>query len=312
MDVENYESQQHPFTILDLVAILWRFKILFVIIIIFGLVTGVVYSLQVPNMYKSDAILSPNNSDASHGLSGLSSQFGNLASFAGIDVGGGNNSVLATLEMLKSRQFIISFIQRHELKPLLLAVKNVSKQKKSYAIEFDGDVFDGEKWLIDKDSNESFEPSDLEAFNEFISLLTLSYSSDNNVVSISMEHQSPEIAEEWLELLIVDINEYIKTRDAAESRRAIFYLKEQIDKTRLVGSKNMLFELLEEQEKKLMFTQIRNEYALRTIDPPLEPEKKFKPKRVLIVLIFLFTFTFLALFICLFVNWLKMIRQNRS
>lgn len=168
MDVENYESQQHPFTILDLVAILWRFKILFVIIIIFGLVTGVVYSLQVPNMYKSDAILSPNNSDASHGLSGLSSQFGNLASFAGIDVGGGNNSVLATLEMLKSRQFIISFIQRHELKPLLLAVKNVSKQKKSYAIEFDGDVFDGEKWLIDKDSNESFEPSDLEAFNEFI------------------------------------------------------------------------------------------------------------------------------------------------
>ena len=44
----------------------------------------------------------------------------------------------------------------------------------------------------------------------------------------------------------------------------------------------MLYQLIEEQTKTVMFANVREQYVLKTIDPALVPELKSGPKRAFI------------------------------
>ncbi|WP_306462760.1 GNVR domain-containing protein, partial [Klebsiella pneumoniae] len=46
--------------------------------------------------------------------------------------------------------------------------------------------------------------------------------------------------------------------------------------------RTVLYKLIEEQAKTIMFAEVRDEYVFKTIDPALAPEEKAKPKRALI------------------------------
>jgi LPS O-antigen subunit length determinant protein (WzzB/FepE family) len=75
----------------------------------------------------------------------------------------------------------------------------------------------------------------------------------------------------------------MKIRDKEEAERSIKYLQTQMLKTNIVEQKTLLYELIEEQSKTLMFTEVRDEYVFKTIDPALVPELKSGPKRALIL-----------------------------
>jgi hypothetical protein len=103
------------------------------------------------------------------------------------------------------------------------------------------------------------------------------------MIKVSLEHYSPELAAQWLSLLIKDINEEIRQRDLREAERSIVYLNKQIEETNKADVKATLFSLVEEQMKTKMLANVRSEYVFKTIDPPVVPEMKAKPMRALIV-----------------------------
>ena len=85
---------------------LWKRKFFIIGFSLFCVVVASLVAISLPNKYASYATLAPVEQEAGGGLSGLASQFGGLASIAGINLGG-NQSQKFTLakELLQSKNF---------------------------------------------------------------------------------------------------------------------------------------------------------------------------------------------------------------
>ena len=69
----------------ELLAALWAEKIVIFAITFFAAVASVGYSLSLPNIYQSSALLSPTEG-SDGGLGGLLNQYSGLASIAGVSL----------------------------------------------------------------------------------------------------------------------------------------------------------------------------------------------------------------------------------
>lgn len=113
-------------------------------------------------------------------------------------------------------------------------------------------------------------------------IFSVSEAKDNGLVTISITHLSPLIAQQWVELLVKDLNDWIKNETLTETRQNIAYLEQQLEKTKLVDMQSVFYQLIEEQMKSLMLAEVKDEFAFKTIDPAVVPEEKAGPKRALI------------------------------
>ncbi|WP_233962514.1 Wzz/FepE/Etk N-terminal domain-containing protein [Shewanella indica] len=269
----------------ELFSVIWQGKKLIAGITLMFAVASVVIALMLPNIYKSEALLAPASEEQGAGaLAGLASQFGGLASMAGINLGGkaGTDKTQLAIEVLKSRQFIGNFIEKHQILPELMAVDKWHMADNS--LSFDPDIYEqGSKtWVREVKPPFQPKPSLLEAHQEFLEIFSVSKDKESGMVKISIEHQSPYITKQWIEWLIVDINQTMKERDVAEAIRSTEFLNKQIELTNVADIRAILYKLVEEQAKTIMFAEVRDEYVFKTIDPAFVPEEKAKPKRALI------------------------------
>ena len=279
----NELSDSHDFRVFfDTV---WRGKFLIVFVASIFTVAAVMYALSLPNKYKADVLLAP-VSEQSSGL--LSGQLGGLAAMAGISLGAGSSSDKSALalEILRSREFLTRFIDKHQLKDELLAATGWNSQTNQ--LVFDPDIYEiktGE-WVREVKPGKSKTPSSQEAYEEFLKIFQVAIREEkrSRMFVLSIEHYSPELVQEWVSLLVSEINSEMKLRDQMEANRSVEYLNKQIQETTLSEIRSSLYMLLEEQMKTLMMTNVRDEYVFKTIDPAVIPEEKSNPKRALIVI----------------------------
>ncbi len=267
----------------ELFSILWAGKLVIIAVTFLFAVAGIGTALWLPNIYESEATLAPAEESQSGGLSALANQFGGLASFAGLNLGGGNNDKTAlAIEVIKSRKFVSDFIERHDLLPELMAVKkwdNVSNQ-----LIYDSEIYDvsNKKWTRSVTLPKKSEPSMQEAYKVFSKKLNIKKDSETGLIKISIEHQSPYVAKKWVDWIIEDINETMKKRDVSEAYKSKKYLTELALNTNVTDITSVLYKLIEEQTKTIMFANVRDEYVFSTIDPAIVSEDKTKPKRAII------------------------------
>ncbi|MCH1924603.1 Wzz/FepE/Etk N-terminal domain-containing protein [Shewanella sp. C32] len=271
----------------ELFSVIWSGKwIILATTVLFAAISAGV-ALYQPNIYHSEATLAPAEEAQGGGLSGLASQFGGLASLAGVSLGGGNKadkSQLA-LEVLKSRQFISKFIETHHILPDLMADKKWDAS--SNKVIYDPAIYDASTttWVREVKPPLQSKPSMQEAYSVFQKLITVTNDTKTGMVTLAIEHKSPYIAKQWVDWLVEDINSEMKTRDVEEATRSTEYLNHQIQQTNVADIRTVLFNLIEEQTKTIMFANVRDEYVFKTIDPAVVPELKAKPKRALIVVL---------------------------
>ena len=85
--------------------------ILVCIALVITLIMAVV-AFNSPDRYRSEVLVAPSAQSNSSGLSGLASQLGGVASLAGVNLGGGgSDKTIEALETLKSKDFLIDFIE---------------------------------------------------------------------------------------------------------------------------------------------------------------------------------------------------------
>ncbi|WP_226684807.1 Wzz/FepE/Etk N-terminal domain-containing protein [Shewanella indica] len=269
----------------ELFSVIWQGKKLIAGITLVFAVASVVIALMLPNIYKSEALLAPASEEQGAGaLAGLASQFGGLASMAGINLGGkgGTDKTQLAIEVLKSRQFIGNFIEKHQILPELMAVDKWHMADNS--LSFDPDIYEQSSKTWVREVNPPFQPkpSLQEAHKAFSKILVVNKDKESGMVKISIEHQSPFIAKQWVDWLVADINLTMKERDVAEANRSTDFLNKQIELTNVADIRAILYKLVEEQAKTIMFAEVRDEYVFKTIDPAFVPEEKAKPKRALI------------------------------
>jgi uncharacterized protein involved in exopolysaccharide biosynthesis len=106
----------------------------------------------------------------------------------------------------------------------------------------------------------------------------------NSVTTVSIYWSDPKEAALWANNYVALSNEVIRNRAAADSRRNIEYLTEQIKQTSSVEVQHAMYSLIESETKNLMLAEKRDDYAFSVIDPAEPPELKASPKRTIIVL----------------------------
>ena len=267
----------------ELFMVLWSGKWLISAVTSLAAAVSVVVALSLPNIYTASALLAPAESGGG-GLSGLMKQYGGLASLAGVSLPGGEEGSRAQLgmQLMKSRAFIGDFVERRDILPELMAVE--SWDAGSGDIIFDADVYDGtsKTWVRDVEPPKLAKPSAQKAHKAFSAILGVSQDKQTGYVSVSIEHQSPVIAAQWVNWLVEDVNAAVKAQDVSEAEKSIEYLKQQVANTSLADLQAMFFELIQSQTETVMLAEVRPEYVFKTIDPAVVPEEKSKPSRALI------------------------------
>ncbi len=279
-------------SIQELVSSVVKAKWIIAIFAFLGGAVSVAVALKLPDFYRSDVLLSPIQENQTSGLDG---QFGGLASLAGINLAQGNERSKLALEILKSKQFAKSFVDKHNILPELMAVKAWDRESNKFIYDEDKYKSTSGEWF--RNGNEFLGPTPTisEIHETFKSMISFDEVGDSGLIKISFTHYSPEIAKAWLELIVVDINNWLKNRDIEEAQRSIKFLNQQIQQSKVAEIKNMLFNLIEEQMKTIMLAETRDEYVFKVIDPAIIADVKFKPKRSLIVILGVFIGTFLAI-----------------
>ncbi|MBA6389412.1 LPS O-antigen length regulator [Colwellia sp. BRX10-3] len=289
----NEFYQQHHFPeddeidLAELWYAIWSGKLLIIAISGLFAISSIIYAINQPNIYKATTLLAPaSEQGGAGGLAKMAGQFGGLASLAGINLGGGGTDKTGlALEVLKSRVFLESFINKHQLLVPLMAAKSWDVNSNTLIINDEIYNETTNKWLREVKAPKKPEPSSWEAYKAFKEILTITSDKETGMITLAIEHYSPEIATQWLLWLVSDINEAMRDQDKAEAQRSIDYLTTKLQETQLADMQTVFYQLIEQQTKTIMLAEVSLEYVLKTIDPANAPEEKAKPKRALIVVL---------------------------
>ncbi|CCN37735.1 OtnB protein [Vibrio nigripulchritudo SO65] len=268
----------------ELFFALWKGKWVIILFTLVFTASSVFYALSLPNIYKADALLAPAESSNGGGLSQMAGQLGGLASLAGVNLGSGEVSQTdLAVQVMKSRQFVEAFINKHNLLVPLMAVKDWKLASNELVIDEEYYNPDTEKWLREPYGLRGAKPTAQEAFSKFNKeVLSVSQNKESGLYTISVKHFSPYIAQQWVNWLVEDINQVMRERTIAETYQNLTYLNTQLEKTSIADMQSTFYKLIEEQTKSLMLAEVQEEFVFKIVDPAVVPELKDGPKRALI------------------------------
>jgi len=270
----------------ELFSVLLDGKWIILSITTFVLIIGVIFSLFLPNIYISKALVVPVNQ--SNGTSGTLRSYNGLAGLAGISLPSSDdqsNSAKA-LQKINSLSFFENNILTNIYLPDLMAVKSWEPQ--TNMLVFDDNIFDMQtnKWIRDYSYPQKQIPSAQESFEVFKKEhLNISEDINSGFITVTIKHQSPFIAKEWVDLVVREVNSFYRQKDKLEAEKAVNYLNKQISITGLSEIKEALAQLLQEETKKLTLIEANQSYVFDFIDPPAVMEQKSEPNRTLICLL---------------------------
>lgn len=269
----------------ELFATLWRGKWIVILTTLVFAAAGVGFALYKPNVYQSSVLVAPTQEEGG-GLGGLASQFGGLASLAGINLnGGGSNQTVIAKEVLQSRAFLTDFFHRHNMAIPLMALEGWNENTGEWV--YDQDKYNPEtgEWLPDGDGK-TYEPTDWEMVEAFKDEhFSVSENKDTGMLTVRVKHFSPILAKQWAEKLVQDINERMRKQDVTDAEARIAYLEEKLNETNISGMQQVFYQLIESETRTVMLANAQKEYVFKTVDPAVVAEEKAEPKRALICVI---------------------------
>jgi uncharacterized protein involved in exopolysaccharide biosynthesis len=245
-----------------------------------ALVVASLLSFLLPNIYRAEILLAPVNADGEQ--SGLSSALGaaggGLASMAGLSQGGG--STQENLAVLQAREFLWQFARTMNYMPIFFESKWDAKNK---------------RWENDDPKKQ---PGQWDVYRFLIKDKRLEVTEDGttNLVTVAIEFKDAKVAAKLANDLVEQLNQYLANQSIARSQRNIKYLSEELARTQVEEMRKVLFDMMaSEQKNAMMASTQKNEYAFKVLDPAVEPDKKIKPKRMLMVLFFSLAIGFMSI-----------------
>lgn len=268
----------------EILQILFNKKILIGFLTLFFAVVSVFAALSMSDVYKSSSLLAPTSQDES-----LSSSLGGLSSLAGIagvslPAGSISDSQIAVKRIESFEFFSKNFLPSIKLEDLMAEKKWIPQENK---LIYDKDIFDesSNKWVRKVSYPKKTIPSSQEAFKEFKKALSINQDEETGLVYLSIEHISPHVAKEWMDVIIYNINERMREIDKEDAQNSINFLSDSIKTTNSQSIKLVFSKLMESQMQTLMLASSNEDYIFKTINSPIVPEEKSGPNRAFICIV---------------------------
>lgn len=265
-------------------------------------IVGIIYSLSLPNIYESKALLAPVDESSSLMSGGVLSEYSGLAGLAGISLTGGDNSSNSkkAIEVMSSLSFFENYIMPKIFLPNLMAVEYWDE--KNNKIFYDESIFkkNSNTWVRDASYPKKLIPSAQESFTVFKNdHFNLSEDNETGYVTLSVKHQSPILAKQWVEMIFREVNTFYRQKDKSQSEKAVTFLNKQMAANSLSEIRQVTASLLQKEIQKLTLVEANNDYVFEYIYPPSIMENKSDPKRTLIVILFFLLGGVLSIFLVL-------------
>ncbi len=259
--------------------------------IVIATLGGLALALILPKEYTATTVLSPVASTSSSGqfgsgLSSLVSQFGGLASLAGLSVSGDTKRA-ESLAVLQSEALTERYIAQNHLLQVL------------YEKQWDASA---KRWKVTDPKKMPTVWKANQYFKKKIRKITTE--TKTGIVTMDITWTDPDAAAKWANDLVRMTNSYLRGRAIEESERNITYLNGEAAKTDVVQVKQAIYAILQTEVNKQMLARGSEEYALKVLDPAVPPERASSLPRSLWVILGLFgSASLCALFAFFRVAW---------
>ena len=228
----NTNNFDDEIDIKELFFFIWNKKMLISGITSIAAIISVFYALSLPNIYTSKALLSPvsESSSLSSKLAGMST----LAKLGGVSIGsGGGGPSKEAIERMKSFDFFSNYFLPNIKLENLLAVESWDEGRD--VITYNDKLFDqiNNKWVRKAKYPLTSTPSKQEAYETYSRIMLVALDIKTDFVTLSIKHQSPNIAKKWLDIIIKNINESMREEDKKLALDSINFLNKSSEETNL-------------------------------------------------------------------------------
>jgi uncharacterized protein involved in exopolysaccharide biosynthesis len=228
---------------------------------------GMAY-IMVP-IYRSTTLFVPANigrPGVGGFLSGALGSLGDLASLAGVNVGGGGTETEEALAVLKSRQFTEQFINDLRLMPELFP----------------------DKWdpVAQRWRPGTLVPTPAQAYKYFNNQIrAVQQDKKTGLITMTIDWRDRLEGASWANELLVRLNAEMRKRAIAKSDASVGYLEKELNTTTVVGTREAISRLIEAQIRQRMIANVTQEYAFRVVDKAIAPDNKdvLKPKKAIML-----------------------------
>ena len=274
----DIEPKDQIIDLRDYLVVLWEKRIRIIIYSSLFALASVVYSLVLNNYYTSESVLQVNQQE---GVNPNLGQFASLSSLAGLNFGLMDSDKSAqAMALIESRTFLKHLMNFENVLPSLMASESYDKD--NGRLIFDENFYDSEtkKWK-ENSVFKNDKPTYLETYKTYSKTIYVKQL-NSGFISLKVEHLSPYFAQEFLQLIIEQVNFLMRQEEIMRTERAREYLEKQLGINQLVEVNSAISYLIENNLKKEVAAKLDEFYVLKPIEEPFVPEKKSKPYRALI------------------------------
>ncbi|GMW06402.1 MAG: hypothetical protein AMXMBFR8_11990 [Nevskiales bacterium] len=235
---------------------------------VLALAAGFAISLTIPRQYRAEIVLAAvNEEQGSLALSGSIGALSGLAGLVGLGTAGSDlrNAAIATLD---SKSLAAEFIRDHQLLTVLFA-----DQWDAESQQWKPRWFGSPPTLADA----------VRYFDE--NIRSVSEDRKTGLITLRIEWRDRAQAAAWATELVARVNAHLREQVIAEAKASLDYLERDAERTRILPLRDAAYRLTEQELKRIMFANIRTDYALRIIDPAMLPEENeyVRPRPLLLV-----------------------------
>jgi len=296
---ESY-IQEDEIDLRELFSTIWRnkLKIIFFTFIITSL--SIVYTLSIPNSYKSETSLVPQTQNKPS-LGGL----GALAGMAGISLGsssGDIDTVTSFNTILNDFEFQKKVIEKYDL------IKKIIPKEENlvFAMGID-DIY---KFFHKNNTTKEVVSKEELLFETYKTILkTVSISSDkkSGIITLSAQSYDRYLAKELVQIYLKELTTHLREVEMRDTQKQIDYYTKEMQLIDEVAMKEQLGQLASSLIQKKVLSMANELYNVKQFTKPQVAyiKDKSKPKRALIVIVAFITSIILGIFMVFFLEFIK-------
>lgn len=248
-------------------------------------VLSVLWGLSKPNIYRSQAVMIPQEQSKSASLGGL----GALAGMAGVDLGGGEMSADQAYQLYADDyQWMREFLLSSGLFERLIS-PDADKQYR-FALGYEGiyRLFKGSNEEDFKTLSKAEQEKILfETYLAFKGKLSVSSDKKTSAITVSFSDSDPVLARDAVRLFLQYASESLRKNELSDIDKKIRYYEEELQKNSDLALKTQLSQLMSGLIQKKVLAHASELYNVKVITAPSVAYERDKegPKRGLIVVV---------------------------